>query len=60
MSEKHEVLLVDLDRIITKKHGDEAELLNLRLEDQCDLPLLLAGREKAKIWQVSPEVQVVL
>ena len=34
MSEKHEVLLVDLDRIITKKHGDEAEFVNLRVEDQ--------------------------
>ena len=34
MSEKHETLLVDLDRIISRKHGDEAELLNQRLEDQ--------------------------
>ena len=34
MSDKHELLLVDLDRIISKKHGDEAELVNLSLEEQ--------------------------
>ena len=25
---------MDLDRIISKKHGDDSELINMRLEDQ--------------------------
>ena len=34
MSEKHELLFMDLDRIISKKHSDDGELINMRIEDQ--------------------------
>lgn len=40
MSEKHEVLLLDLERIISKKHGDEAEFVSMKIEDQCVLSVV--------------------
>lgn len=34
MSERHETLLVDVDRIVSRKLGDEADFVNRNTEEQ--------------------------